>query len=92
MTKEELYEMLYYVYDEPLNANLAWDVYNRFIYHIDNGDVSTINYFLKIMIYDECDILKLRNKMAEGGRELTPEQLSQYIFILNLCIMDKINR
>ena len=91
ITKEELHEMLHYVYDDPLGADLAWEVYNRLAYYIDDGDASTINYFLKIMIYDHKDLLKMRTRIAENGKELTPNELSQYIFILNVCMLEQIN-
>lgn len=89
-SKEELYLMLEFTYDEPLDKETAWSCYERFQQHISNGDINTIKYFLQVINYENEMILKFRTKIAESGYELTPDQTCQYIFILATCIIDRI--
>lgn len=88
VTKEDLCAMLEFFSDDPLDIDQAWETFQRFEEHIAEGDIETIRYFTTLMMYKEKDILKLRNTMAEQGFELTPSQLSQYIFILSACLLD----
>jgi len=89
-SKEELHLMLEFTYDEPLDKTSAWSCYERFQEHLSNGDILTIKYFLQVINYDHEMVLKFRTKFSELGYELTPDQASQYIFILATCIIDRI--
>lgn len=81
--------MLAYTFDDPISENEAWEAFVRFDEYVTNGDSETINYFIKIITFTPKKILGLRFEMAELGYELTPSQLSQYLFILSTCIFDR---
>jgi hypothetical protein len=87
--KEELCAIMNFAYDYPIDIEVAWAAYERFNKYIQSADLNTIKYFLKIICYTDDELLSLRNIMAEGGKELTPNELSQYIFILSVCFFDK---
>jgi len=89
VNKKDLCAMLEYAFDDPISEQEAWDTFNRFDDYVKNGDAETIDYFISLMMYKKTDVLKLRCQMAELGYELTPSQLSQYLFIMTTCILDK---
>jgi hypothetical protein len=88
VTKEDLCAMLEFFSDDPLDIDQAWATFQKFEEYIADGDIETIKYFTTLMMFKEKDILGLRTRMAEQGFELTPSQLSQYIFILSACLLD----
>jgi|LakMenEpi03Aug12_release.lakeMendotaPanAssembly.Ray.scaffolds.fasta_scaffold00240_90 hypothetical protein len=90
--KEELCAIMNFAYDYPIDIEAAWAAYNRFNRHIQSADLHTIKYFLKIICYTDNELLSLRNIMAESGKELTPSELSQYIFILSICFFDRLHQ
>lgn len=88
VTKEDLCAMLNFFSDDPLDIDHAWETFKKLEAYIAEGDIETIKYFTTLMMFKEHDVLNLRTKMAEQGFELTPSQLSQYIFILSACLLD----
>lgn len=90
--KEELCAIMNFAYDYPIDIDVAWSAYNRFNQHIQSADLNTVKYFLKIICYTDAELLSLRNIMAESGKELTPSELSQYIFILSICFFDRLHQ
>lgn len=91
LDKNNLMEMLRSVYDEPISEETAWSSFERFRHYIADGDKDTIDYFLSFVGQDDRELLKLRNSLAETGYELTPSEMSQYIFILTLSLFDSID-
>ena len=89
VTKKDLCAMLDITFDDPISEQEAWDAFTRFNEYITNGDSETINYFIKLITYTPKNVLELRFEMAELGYELTPSQLSQYLFVLSTCILDR---
>jgi len=89
-SKKELTYLLNISYENPIDEKSAIDSYNRFEEFISCADQETIQYFTKIISLDSFELLELREKIAEIGYELTPEQMSQYIFILLICLTDNI--
>lgn len=89
INREKLSNILNFSYVEPIDETNAWNCFTRFQDHIQNGDKETIKFFLEVAFCDQKDMLALRNIMAELGYELTPNQLSQYIFLLTLCLLEK---
>lgn len=88
--KKDLTKLLNISYENPIDEKSAIDSYNRFEEFISHADQETIQYFTKIVSLDSFELLELREKIAEIGYELTPEQMSQYIFILLMCLTDNI--
>ncbi len=89
INKEKLSNILNFTYVEPIDKVSAWNCFTRFQEHIENGDEETIKFFLDVAFCDNDEMLILRNIIAELGYELTPNQLSQYIFLLTLCLLEK---
>ena len=89
INKNSLKKMLNISYKDSMDEDLAWEAFSRFKKHIDNGDEETISYFLNIACLTETEILKLRTLLAEMGFELTPDQLSQYIYILTISLFEQ---
>lgn len=90
ITKNYLNDMLLSAYNESIGVDRAWDSFVKFKEYISSGDKDTIKYFMDLVTKDYTDILKLRTSIAEIGYELTPSELSQYIFILTLSMLDSI--
>lgn len=88
--KKDLSKLLNISYENPIDENLAISSYERFEEFISCADQETIQYFTKIISLDSFELLELREKIAEIGYELTPDQMSQYIFILLTCLTDNI--
>lgn len=90
ITKNDLKELLISAYNDSIDENLAWDSFTRFKEHICSGDKNTVKYFVDLVNKDHKDILRLRTSIAEMGYELTPSELSQYLFILTVSMLDSI--
>lgn len=91
ISKEELHLMLEFTYENPIDEDMAWASFKRFSDHLKQGDPNTLKYFIQVINADHKQLLKLRHKIAENGYELTPDQMSQYVFILAASIVDRIN-
>ena len=89
--KEDLEILLTVSFEEPLNIDVAYQVYKNYITLIKNGDNETIDYFWSLVRCDYESLLLVRTSFAEKGFELTPSQCEQYIFILATSLVDSIN-
>jgi hypothetical protein len=86
MDKELLYDMLSASYEETIDINKAWNLYENFDELCFNGDFSTILYLYKICMMNQREKLKWRTKLAELGFELTPNEVDQYLLILTIVL------
>tara|TARA_B100001113_G_scaffold287412_1_gene243071 strand:- start:1802 stop:2101 length:300 start_codon:yes stop_codon:yes gene_type:complete len=89
INREKLSNILNFTYKEPIDETNAWNCFTRFRDYIEQGDKETIKFFCDVAFCNEKEMLLLRNVIAELGFELTPNQLSQYIFLLTLCLLEK---
>ena len=90
--KEDLGIMLSFSFEEPINNDLAYNVYKNYVKLINSSDNETIDYLWRLVKQDRPGILKLRMKFAERGFELTPSQCEQYMFILATSLVDSIEQ
>ena len=86
MDKEILHEMLSSAYEDTIDINQAWNLYENFDELCINGDFSTILYLYKVCMMSKKEKLKWRMKLAELGFELTPNEVDQYLLILTIVL------
>ena len=86
MEQEELLTLLVILYDNTIDFDKAWRTYNNFLAIFKDEDEATIDYLLNIVNMNYRQKLLLRNRIAERGYELTPNELDQYIFILLMAL------
>ena len=86
MKHEELLTLLVILYDNTIDFDKAWRTYNNFLAIFKDEDEATIDYLLNIVNMNYRQKLLLRNRIAERGYELTPNELDQYIFILLMAL------
>lgn len=91
MKRQQLYILLEAFYSDAIESEDAWKTYNNFYEICCEGDKDTINYLHLVVDMEKDARLLLRNRIAEKGFELTPNQLDQYIFLLFLAIYDHID-
>ena len=89
INQEKLISILNFTYKEPIDETNAWNCFNRFRDYIDQGEKETIDFFIEVAFCNQKEMLSLRNLIAELGFELTPNQLSQYVFLLTLSLLEK---
>ena len=90
ITKDNLKDLLSSAYNDSIDEDRAWHSFTKFKEYVCSGDKDTIKYFLDLTSKEHSDILKLRTHIAEMGYELTPSELSQYLFILTVSMLDSI--
>ena len=86
MDKELLYDLLSGSYEDTIDIDKAWRLYNNFDELCLNGDFITIIYLYKICMMNKRDKLLWRTRLAELGFELTPNEVDQYLLILTLAL------
>jgi|TARA_B100000131_G_C17612764_1_gene408392 hypothetical protein len=86
MEQEDLLTLLMILFDDTIDLDKAWKTYNNFINIFEDKDQDTIDYLLDVVDMDRKQRLVLRNRIAERGFELTPNELDQYIFILLMAL------
>tara|TARA_R110002050_G_scaffold37651_3_gene93235 strand:+ start:108 stop:386 length:279 start_codon:yes stop_codon:yes gene_type:complete len=86
MEQEELLTLLVILYENTIDFDKAWRTYNNFLAIFKDEDEDTIDYLLNIVNMNYRQKLLLRNRIAERGYELTPNELDQYIFILLMAL------
>jgi hypothetical protein len=86
MKHEDLLTLLVILYDNTIDFDKAWKTYNNFLAIFKDEDEATIDYLLNIVNMNYRQKLLLRNRIAERGYELTPNELDQYIFILLMAL------
>lgn len=86
MDKELLHDLLSSSYEDNIDIEKAWTLYNNFDELCVSGDFTTIMYLYKICMMNKKDKLIWRNKLAELGFELTPTEVDQYLLILTLVL------
>ena len=86
MDKELLYDLLSTSYEDTIDIEKAWSLYQNFDELCIDGDFTTIVYLYKICMMDKRARLEWRTRLAELGFELTPNEVDQYILILTLVL------
>ena len=86
MDKEILYDMLSSAYDDTIDIDKAWSLYENFDELCINGDFSTILYLYKVCMMNSKEKLRWRTKLAALGFELTPNEVDQNLLILAIVL------
>jgi|TARA_R110000824_G_scaffold66836_6_gene173232 hypothetical protein len=88
MRQEKISTLLNALYNDAIKPDSAWETYIKFYKMCLDQDMGTMEYLQGVVNMDQKQRLVLRNRIAEKGFELTPNELNQYIFILLLAIYD----
>ena len=88
MRQEKISTLLNALYNDAIKPDSAWETYIKFYKLCLDQDVDTMEYLQGVVNMDQKQRLILRNRIAERGFELTPNELNQYIFLLLLSIYD----
>lgn len=86
MDKELLHDLLSAAYDDVIDIDKAWSLYENFDDLCIQGDFITILYVYKICMMNKVDKLRWRMRLAELGFELTPNEVDQYLLILTIVL------
>lgn len=90
MDKKLLFDLLDNAYEDAIDIDKAWNLYNNFDELCINGDFTTIIYVYKICMMNKRDRLLWRTRLAEQGFELTPNEVDQYLLILTIVLTSAI--
>lgn len=90
MNRQELLRLLKSIYSWPIADNAAWNVYNNFLDMFMTEDAKTIDYLYGLVESSQVDRLRYRNRLAEMGHELRPDELNQYIFLIVIAMSEYI--
>ena len=88
MNQEKIFTLLTSLYDDTIALDSAWNTYRNFLQMCSDDDDETMEYLLNVVNMTARERLHLRNKIAERGFELTPNELNQYIFLLLMAVLD----
>jgi len=53
-------------------------------------DAATLDYLYHLVESDKYERLRYRNRLAEMGHELRPDELNQYIFLIVIAMSEYI--
>ena len=91
MKKKEIDFLLSAIYEEPIEISSAWRSYSSFVSLFDEDDQEIVDYLLNIVELNRKQRLDFRNKIAERGYELTPNQLNQYILLIMIALREYVD-
>ncbi len=94
MEKTKLLKAINSTYEHNMEEDHIWDCYCAFLGLFLEDDIITTNYLINLIELTRGQRLVYRNKLAEMGFELTPNELNQYIFLLLIALneyMDSID-
>jgi len=90
MDKELLHDLLSAAYEDVIDIDRAWGLYESFDDLCVQGDFTTILYVYKICMMGKVEKLRWRMRLAELGFELTPNEVDQYLLILTIVLTSTI--
>jgi hypothetical protein len=88
MNKKDLLIILKTCYNDHLDIEAAWNCYCNLLQVCYESDQKTINYLHTLAKSKKPERLRLRNRIAEKGYELTPNELNQYLLMLALALAE----
>tara|TARA_Y100001938_G_scaffold108036_1_gene147624 strand:+ start:636 stop:947 length:312 start_codon:yes stop_codon:yes gene_type:complete len=94
MEKLKVVKTISSIYEHNMEDDHVWDCYCAFLDLFLEDDAITTNYLINLIELTRGQRLVYRNKLAEMGFELTPNELNQYIFLLLMALneyMDSID-
>ena len=87
MKQKQFNKILYRHGKSDLDIEKAWKIYLKCLELFKNENRNTIKYLEDMGLMKEKEKLRWRNKLAESGIELTPDEIDDYILILSLAMM-----
>ena len=87
MEPTKLYHILSSCYNNTINYDSAWDIYQNVYLLCQENDDATLQYLHDLCAMDKSCRLEWRTNLAEKGFELTPSQVNQYILIVGLALL-----
>ena len=91
MKQKEINLLLSTIYEDPIESANAWRSYSSFVLLFDESDQNLTEYLLTVVQLNRQQRLQFRNKIAERGYELTPNQLNQYILLVMIAMREYID-
>ena len=91
MSEQRIVDILRSVYDSSLKDDQVLNCYFSFLDLFLEQDLPTTSYLLSILQLTKRQRLQYRNKLAELGFELTPNELNQYIFLLIMALNEYVD-
>lgn len=86
MDTNELNKILTSVYDDALEKQHSWEVFNNFLELFMMEELQTTDYLCSLIELNKHQRLQFRSSLAELGYELTPNELNQYILLLIIAM------
>jgi len=87
MKQKQFNKILYRHGKSDLNLTKGWKIYLKCLELFKKENGNTIKYLEDMGTMETKEKLRWRNKLAESGIELTPDQIDDYILILSLAMM-----
>jgi hypothetical protein len=88
--KEDLVRTMQSIYEWPLKEDVIWDVYSNFLELALTKDEYVVEYLNKVVDFSSSERIEYRNKLAEQGFELRPDELSQYTVLIMIALKESI--
>jgi len=88
--KEDLVRTMQSIYEWPLKEDVIWDVYSNFLELALTKDEYVLEYLNKVVDFSSSERIEYRNKLAEQGFELRPDELSQYTVLIMIALKESI--
>ncbi len=91
MKKKEIDFLLSVIYEDPIEISKAWRSYSSFVCLFDEDNQDLTDYLLNVVELNRKQRLNFRNRIAEKGYELTPNQLNQYILLIMIALREYVD-
>lgn len=91
MDEHRVIKVLRSVYDSDMDEEHVLNCYFSFLDLFLEQDPPTTSYLLSLLRFTKKQRLSYRNRLAELGFELTPNELNQYIFLLIMAVNEYID-
>ena len=88
MNKKDLLIILETCYSDHIDIEAAWNCYCNLLQVCYESDQKTVNHLHTLAKSKKSERLLLRNRIAEKGYELTPNELNQYLLMLALALAE----
>jgi len=91
MNKEKLSQTINSIYNWPLDPIIAWTIYQNLTHLVESECEATLDFLKQVVSFDKSQRMEYRNYLAcDYGIELRPDELNQYILIIMIVLMEKV--
>jgi len=86
---QDIVKILDSLYEWPIPRDKTIDVYTSlFEIFLFDGDERTMEYIERVANFNTEEKKQYRNRLAELGFELRPDEISQYLVIINVALKE----